>query len=683
MIRKKQKQPSASARAVGLSALLVLLGSLCSLAAQDYIPEYRPGSEPMLLTGLWHRYAGYIDETAAQSGLPSDRAMVPLRESIFATPTAPVAPSSYRYMLRISGPPGPHSYTLCVPDLRDYRTVSVNGTTLYDSSSDAPGSPMLYFNSSSDLLSIIIHCAPGAPSPATPGALVSVPYFGEAAAVDSSKSLLTGWVFVLVTFFALGGLFMLVLFTFWRKNWEFLGFSFFLLASALFYIFKYAALFQSIPWFLGLQRTQEIYVASMSLLLCGLSAFVYTMFRAELPRLPMRILVFLPFLIAPAVFLLPSGFLVVYRLATAYSGLLAVGMLALVGVELVRGNPRARWLGPAALPWAASIVCSAVLRDSFTSAFFFEPIGQVLFAFVAWLMLVKKVGDTFESVETLSDYVASVSTTVRKFIPQEFLESLDKSDVTDLRLGDHVRKQMTIFFSDIRAFTELSEKLTVEENFAFINSYLSRVVPIVKGNGGFIDKYIGDAIMALFPGPNGPDEAIRSAIAMQGKIVEYNGHRAKMGYRPISMGVGIHSGDLMLGVVGVHDRMENTVISDAVNLASRLQAISKSFNISMVISEQAFKELEDPGLYKYRFIGKVRVKGKAAPVSVFEIYDGIAPDLFERKMKANMFFEQGMLSYYQKDFAGAMYYFKRVLDIIPEDGAAGFYLDTCMNKAAL
>jgi len=221
----------------------------------------------------------------------------------------------------------------------------------------------------------------------------------------------------------------------------------------------------------------------------------------------------------------------------------------------------------------------------------------------------------------------------------------------------------------------------VEENFAFINSYLARVVPIIKENGGFVDKYIGDAIMALFPGHRGADDSIRAAIAMQTKMVEYNGHRAKMGYRAISMGVGVHTGDLMLGVVGVDERMENTVISDAVNLSSRLQAITKAFNIGLAISEQAFKELEDPGSYKYRFIGKVKVKGKAAPVSVFEIFDGISPDLFERKMKANMFFEQGMLSYYQKDFSGAMYYFKRVLEIIPEDGASGFYLDNCMSKA--
>ncbi|HUX38652.1 MAG TPA: adenylate/guanylate cyclase domain-containing protein, partial [Rectinemataceae bacterium] len=161
------------------------------------------------------------------------------------------------------------------------------------------------------------------------------------------------------------------------------------------------------------------------------------------------------------------------------------------------------------------------------------------------------------------------------------------------------------------------------------------------------------------------------------------GHRAKSGYRPIQMGVGIHSGSLMLGVVGVDDRMENTVISDAVNLASRLQAITKAFNVSLAISEEVFKNVRDPGAYTYRFIGKVKVKGKIDPVSVFEIFDGLAPELFESKMKANTFFEQGMLAYYQKDFPGAMYYFKRVLDIHPEDGAASFYLETCMNRKAL
>lgn len=280
----------------------------------------------------------------------------------------------------------------------------------------------------------------------------------------------------------------------------------------------------------------------------------------------------------------------------------------------------------------------------------------------------------------LSDFVDKVSLALTRFIPKEFLAILDRSSVVELQLGDHVKREMTIFFSDIRQFTNLSERLTPEESFKFINSYLSRIVPVITACGGFVDKYMGDAVMALFANEGGADAAVRAAIEMQKKIVEYNGHRANCGYRPLSMGIGLHTGTLMLGVVGVEDRMQNTVISDAVNLASRLESITKVFNISLAISEETFKNLEDPGSYMYRFIGKVRVKGKAEPVSVFEIFDGVDPDILERKMRANIFFEQGMLSYYRKDFTEAMFNFRKVLEVLPEDGASAFYLDNCMVK---
>jgi len=281
----------------------------------------------------------------------------------------------------------------------------------------------------------------------------------------------------------------------------------------------------------------------------------------------------------------------------------------------------------------------------------------------------------------IDDYAASVALSAKRFIPAEFLDHLQKKEVADLQLGDHVKKDMTIFFSDIRAFTELSESLTPEESFAFINSYLSRVVPVVTEYGGFVDKYMGDGIMALFAAEMGADSAVECAIEMQKKIVIYNGHRAKMNYRPISMGIGIHTGTLMLGVVGVLDRMEGTVISDAVNLSSRLQSIAKAFNIPLVISERTFMSLSDPGKYKYRFIGKVRVKGKDAPVSVFEIFDGLPEAEFESKMRSNTYFEQGMMAYYQKDFSNGVFYFKRALEDVPFDGASRFYLETCLRKA--
>ncbi|MFA6508471.1 MAG: adenylate/guanylate cyclase domain-containing protein [Treponemataceae bacterium] len=334
-----------------------------------------------------------------------------------------------------------------------------------------------------------------------------------------------------------------------------------------------------------------------------------------------------------------------------------------------------------ALLGSAALCLSAVLTDPLFEAFTAcaAPLPILIVSLRSRLPDVRAI-DSANPEPVLSDYVDQVSIALTRFVPKEFLAILDKDNAFELKLGDHIKKDMTIFFSDIRSFTTLSEGLTPEENFKFINSYLARVVPVVTEHGGFVDKYIGDAIMALFPNEGGADSAVRSAIEMQKRIVEYNGHRANCGYRPLSMGIGLHTGTLMLGVVGIEDRMQSTVISDAVNLASRLESITKVFNVSLAISEETFKSLADPGAYMYRFIGKVRVKGKFDPVSVFEIFDGINEEIFERKMKANRFFEQGMLAYYQKDFSGAMFYFRKVLEILPEDGAATFYLDNCLTK---
>ena len=291
----------------------------------------------------------------------------------------------------------------------------------------------------------------------------------------------------------------------------------------------------------------------------------------------------------------------------------------------------------------------------------------------------KNAGDSDFSRQSIDSSTAAVPV-VASFIPDEYLKLLNKKSINELKLGDHTEQEMTIFFSDIRSFTELAEDLTTEENFAFINSYLSRIVPEISKNGGFVDKYIGDAILALFPNDNGAEMAVKSAIAIQEKLQEYNGHRAKCNYRPLSMGIGIHTGTLMVGVVGTAERMQNTVISDAVNLASRMESLTKAFRISLAISEETFKKLEDPGSYQYRFVGKVRVKGKSDPVSIFEIFDGVDKNIQRKKVQANRFFEQGMFMYYQKKYSEALQEFRNVLEFLPEDGASAFYIDNCMAK---
>lgn len=269
---------------------------------------------------------------------------------------------------------------------------------------------------------------------------------------------------------------------------------------------------------------------------------------------------------------------------------------------------------------------------------------------------------------------------IKSFVPDEFVKLLKKKSVTELKLGDHHQQEMTIFFTDIRRFTELFEVLTPEDGFKFINSYLTRIVPVIEHYGGFVDKYIGDAVMALFPQYNGADMAIQAAIEIQKRIQDYNQHRAKHGYRPLEIGLGIHTGTLMLGVIGVHNRMQSTVISDAVNLASRIEDLTKAFGVSMAISGETFRKLEHPESYMFRYLGNVKVKGKGEATRVYEILNGIDSDELEKKMKTNMFFEQGLFSFVQKNYADAQENFTKVLETVPTDLASSIYLEHCKKK---
>jgi adenylate cyclase len=262
-----------------------------------------------------------------------------------------------------------------------------------------------------------------------------------------------------------------------------------------------------------------------------------------------------------------------------------------------------------------------------------------------------------------------------RFVPHKFLQLLGKESIIDVAVGDYVQQDMSILFSDIRDFTTLSERMTPEENFKFINAYLSRMESAIIENNGFIDKFIGDAIMALFSGS--ADDAVKAGIAMLNRIVEYNQHRANSAYAPIKIGLGINTGSLMLGTVGGKNRMDGTVISDAVNLASRLESLTKNYGVSLLISQQTFLHLHDPSEYSIRFIEKVTVKGKSKAVTVFEVFDGDEPKIKEGKLATKTIFEEALILYQQHLTREAAQRFEEVLSINPTDTVAQIYLERC------
>jgi len=193
-------------------------------------------------------------------------------------------------------------------------------------------------------------------------------------------------------------------------------------------------------------------------------------------------------------------------------------------------------------------------------------------------------------------------------VPHEFLALLGRQSILDVALGDHVDREMTILFADVRGFTRLSERMTPKEAFAFVNGFLAMVAPVIREHGGFIDKYIGDAIMALFPGD--PDDALAAAVEMQRRVAAHG---------IAEIGVGLHTGPLTLGVVGFADRTEGTVIGDSVNLAARLQDATKELGAPIVVSEASVARLARPESFALTALGAVAVKGKAEAVRVYGI----------------------------------------------------------------
>ncbi|HBB33890.1 MAG TPA: adenylate cyclase [Cyanobacteria bacterium UBA8803] len=304
----------------------------------------------------------------------------------------------------------------------------------------------------------------------------------------------------------------------------------------------------------------------------------------------------------------------------------------------------------------------------------FDKKGNIAYAIAAFQDITERKQAEAERLKFMNE-LFELNQALSRFVPRQFLQLLDKESIVDIQLGDQAQKEMSVLFSDIRNFATLSEKMTPAENFKFINSYFSRMELAIIENQGFIDKYIGDAIMALFSG--NADDAVKAGITMLHELTAYNQNRQKSGYVPIKIGIGINTGSLMLGTVGGASRMDSTVISDTVNLASRLEGLTKDYGVSLLISHYTFCQLQEPNQYAFRIIDRVKVKGKSVAVSVYEIFDADLPEIREAKLATKTQFEQALLLYNAGISNQAADLFEECLRQNPRDTVAQIYRSRC------
>ncbi|MDD3741311.1 MAG: adenylate/guanylate cyclase domain-containing protein, partial [Bacteroidales bacterium] len=251
-----------------------------------------------------------------------------------------------------------------------------------------------------------------------------------------------------------------------------------------------------------------------------------------------------------------------------------------------------------------------------------------------------------------------------RFVPYTMLNLLGKDNIQDINLGDQTEKELTILFADIRDFTPLSETMTPKENFDFINSYLHQMEAIITSHGGIIDKFLGDGIMAVFP--TWPDSAVNCAIIMLQQLEKFNKKTATKGIPPIRIGIGLNTGLCMLGTIGGPGRMECTVISDAVNLASRLETLTKNYKVNLLIGENTFNSLQDSKMFSLRFIDRVLVKGKSQPQSIYEVYDTDSYKSKRIKTKTKRWFEEALAYYHYKEIGTAKTLLQKCVYLNPD-----------------
>ncbi|MDD9902063.1 MAG: PAS domain-containing protein, partial [Rhodospirillaceae bacterium] len=270
-----------------------------------------------------------------------------------------------------------------------------------------------------------------------------------------------------------------------------------------------------------------------------------------------------------------------------------------------------------------------------------------------------------------------VKSTMARYMTKEIAEQL--MEAGEDALGGR-SPTATVLFSDIRRFTSISEELGARNTVTMLNEYFTEMIEVIFKNKGILDKYIGDAIMAVFgtpfPTADDTDNAIIVANRMIEVLRELNRRRRAEGKIPIDIGIGLSTGELISGNIGSPKRMDYTVIGDTVNLAARLESATKYYGVPVLASE--FTVAGSNGQHQFRELDLIVVKGKTEPVAVYEALGHHNADTFVNMQATLASFEEGLALYRQRDWTASLASFEKALGLRPDDGPSALYRDRCL-----
>lgn len=288
---------------------------------------------------------------------------------------------------------------------------------------------------------------------------------------------------------------------------------------------------------------------------------------------------------------------------------------------------------------------------------------------------IEELGERFNMMATaIKNYVLEVtrlSSAYFRFVPQQFLKVLGKSNMSDVELGEQQTKHMTILVCNMRRFHELSATMSTKDNFAFINSLLKQLGPVIREHGGFISRYLGPGMLTMFP--NHTNYAIRAAFHLRLSLNSYNAQRAQQGLPPIELGIAIDAGDVMLGIIGEEQRLEGSVISNQVQLTLDLERLSEQLGVSVLLTAQARNALELARAEHCRHLGWIQLPASKEPVQLYDWYEADEPHIRQLKIETKKVFEKAIDDYRSGRFYDAREGFVYVVKRNRYDLAAKLY----------
>lgn len=423
--------------------------------------------------------------------------------------------------------------------------------------------------------------------------------------------------------------------------------------------------------------------------------FQYSLFTREFSRGLLKAILAIAALFSGIVLVTSARFydawtLVPYALFTF--GLLVYAVYVLLRA-LWNRHPDAPLFGLGFLVLAAGVVNDILRILDVIHTPYVVPFAFFAFIFAQSAMLARGFAAAYHKVEDLSTELEArnadlvrMNQSFERFVPAHFLELLSKDNIAQIELGDSTLRRMSVLFTDMRSFTALTESMSPEEGFQFLNEYLQLMEPAIQSHGGFVDKFQGDAIMALFRGnatTGSADEALRAALEMRARLANYNIERAERGLPAIDTGIGLNTGDMMLGTVGSRNRLDTTVIGNTVNMASRLETLTAVLGSPVLISDFTYKDLRDPAGFSMREIGAIVVRGRREPVGVYEVLAEEEGEQARLKMETSGQLLFAIAQFKARAFVQAREAFEKIMTHNPDDRLARFYQEQCRAREAM